>query len=381
MAMASTGSERVETVIIGGGQAGLAVGYHLARRGRSFLILDAHERIGDSWRRRWDSLRVFTPARYDGLPGWSFPAPGWSYPTKDEVADYLESYAGRFRLSVRTGVPVDGLSREHGGYVVTAGLSRYEADNVVVATGGYQVPRIPVFASELDPTILQLHSSEYRNPSQLREGGVLVVGAGNSGAEIAVESSPGHQTWLAGRDTGQEPVRAGSGLPDRLFTPPFWFLLSHVLTVRTPMGRRIRRRLADRGLPLARVRRKDLIRAGIERVPRVTGVRDGLPVLADGEALDVPNVIWCTGFVPDFSWIDLPIIEPDGDPRHERGVVRTEPGLYFVGLFFLSAGSSSLIGGVGRDARHIARHIDAPRAAAVGAEQVAGQANNADSQP
>ena len=155
--MASTGgSERFETVIIGGGQAGLAIGYHLARRERSVVILDANERIGDSWRKRWDSLRVFTPARYDGLPGWSFPAPGWSYPTKDEVADYLESYAARFRLPVRTGIRVDGLSREDGGYVVTSGLSRYEADNVVVATGGYQAPRIPVFAAELDPSIVQL---------------------------------------------------------------------------------------------------------------------------------------------------------------------------------------------------------------------------------
>jgi len=371
MAMASTGgSERFETVIIGGGQAGLAVGYHLAKRERSFLILDANQRIGDSWRKRWDSLRVFTPARYDGLPGWSFPAPGWSYPTKDEVADYLESYAARFRLPVRTGIRIDGLSREHGGYMVTSGLSLYEADNVVVATGGYQAPRIPVFASELDPNIVQLHSSEYRNPSQLREGGVLVVGAGNSGAEIALESSPDHQTWLSGRDTGQEPVRAG-GLPDRLFTPPFWFLLSHVFTLRTPIGRRVRHQLSNRGLPLARVRRKDLIRAGIERVPRVTGVRDGLPMLADGEILDVANVIWCTGFVPDFSWIDLPVFDPDGEPRHERGVVRSEPGLYFIGLFFLSAGSSSLIGGVGRDARHIALHIASQRADGGGADQEA----------
>jgi len=362
IAMASTGgSERFETVIIGGGQAGLAVGYHLARRERSVVILDANERIGDSWRKRWDSLRVFTPARYDGLPGWSFPAPGWSYPTKDEVADYLESYVARFRLPVRTGIRVDGLSQEDGGYAVTSGLRRYQADNVVVATGGYRAPRIPVFASELDPNIVQLHSSEYRNPSQLREGGVLVVGAGNSGAEIALESSPNHQTWLSGRDTGQEPVRAGS-LSDRLFTPPFWFMLSHVFTVRTPIGRRVRHQLSNRGLPLARVRRKDLIRAGIERVARVTGVRDGLPVLADGGVLDPANVIWCTGFVPDFGWIDLPVFDRDGEPRHERGVVRSDPGLYFIGLFFLSAGSSSLIGGVGRDARHIARHIALERA-------------------
>ncbi|MGW1343208.1 flavin-containing monooxygenase [Kribbella sp. NPDC002412] len=352
--------ERFETVIVGGGQAGLAVGYHLVRSGQSVVILEAGERVGDSWRRRWDSLRVFTPARYDGLPGWSFPAPGWSYPSKDDVADYLESYAARFRLPVRTGVRVDCLARENSGYVVTSGPSRYVADNVVVATGAYQTPRIPPYAAELDPGIVQFHSSEYRNPSQLTEGPVLIVGAGNSGAEIALESSSGHHTWLSGRDTGQEPLRAGGSL-DRLLTPPFWFLLSHVLTVRTPLGRKARAQLSGRGLPLARVRRKDLERARIERVPRVTGVRDGLPMLADGRTVDAATVIWSTGFRPAFDWIRLPVLEPDGEPRHDRGIVRAEPGLYFVGLFFLSAGSSPLIGGVGRDARRIARHIGVTR--------------------
>lgn len=335
--MAAT--ERFETVVIGGGQAGLAVGYYLAKQDQSFVILDAGERIGDAWRKRWDSLRVFTPARYDGLPGWSFPAAGWSYPTKDEVADYLESYATRFRLPVRTGTRVDGLWRENDRYVVTAGLSRYYADNVVVATGGYQAPRIPAFAAELGREILQLHSSQYRNPSQLRQGSVLVVGAGNSGAEIAVEASADHQTWLAGRDTGQEPLRAGA-LLDRFLTPPFWFLLSHVLTVRTPIGRQARDQLSSRGLPLARVRRRDLTRAGIERLPRVTAVRDGLPLTADGRVHDVGNVIWCTGFIPAFHWIDLPVFDQDGNPNHTRGVVPSHPGLYFTGLFFLATAAS-----------------------------------------
>jgi putative flavoprotein involved in K+ transport len=227
---------------------------------------------------------------------------------------------------------------------------------VVVAIGGYQAPRIPAFATELDPGIVQLHSSGYRNPSQLRDGSVLVVGAGNSGAEIALEASARHRTWLSGRDTGQEPFRAG-GRWDRLFTPPFWFLLSHVFTVRTPIGRKVRGQLSNRGLPLARVRRQDLVRAGVQRVPRVTGVRDGRPELADGTTLGPANLIWCTGFAPDFGWIDLPVLGPDGQPRHERGVVDAAPGLYCVGLFFQSAGTSSLIGGVGRDARHIARHL------------------------
>ena len=351
-----------EVVVIGGGQAGLSVGYHLAGQDRSFVILDANERIGDSWRKRWDSLRLFTPARYDGLPGWPFPAPAWSLPTKDEMADYLEAYAARFDLPVQTGVRVDGLSREADRYVVTPGDRRVEAENVVVAAGAYQRPRIPTFAANLDPGILQLHSSEYRDPSQMQEGGVLVVGAANSGAEIALEVARDHRTWLSGRHPGQEPARPGSRW-DRLLTPVIWFMASHVLTVKTPIGRRARQEFRvgtahhSRGLPLARIRPKDITAAGIERVPRTTGVRGGLPVLDDGRDLEIANVIWCTGFAPDFPWIDLPVFAEDGGPVHDRGIVGSEPGLYFVGLFFLYAVSSSLVGGVGRDAGHIAKHI------------------------
>jgi len=350
-----TASERFETVIIGGGQAGLSVGYHLANRGRPFVILDANKRIGDSWRKRWDSLRVFTPARYNGLPGWAFPAPARSFPTKDEVADYLKSYAGRFNLPVRSGVRVEELTKKGERYVVMAG-DRFEADHVVVATGAYQTPMVPAFAGELDGSIVQMHSSAYRNPSQLQEGGVLVVGAGNSGAEIALEASRGHETWLAGRDTGQEPTRPGS-VPDRLLVPAIWFMANHVLTVKTPMGRTVKRKFRDRGIPLARVTRKDILAAGIERVPRVAGVRNGLPLLDDGRMLDVANVIWCTGFASDYRWIKLPILDEDGLPLHNRGVVASEPGLYFVGKFFLYSLSSVLIGGAGRDAKYIANHI------------------------
>jgi putative flavoprotein involved in K+ transport len=348
--------ERFETVVIGGGQAGLAMGYHLTRRGRPFVILDANERIGDSWRKRWDSLRVFTPARLDGLPGMPFPARASSFPTKDEVADYLAAYAARFDLPVRTGVQVDGLARFEDRFMVTSGDRRFEADNVVVAPGAYHNPRVPAFAPDLDPAIVQAHSSAYRNPAQLQDGGVLVVGAGNSGAEIALEASRGHRTWLAGRDTGHEPVRAGSG-PDRLFTPLMWFAATHVLTLRTPVGRKVQRTFRSKGIPLARIRRNDLAAAGVELVPRTAGVNGGSPVLEDGRVLDVANVIWCTGFAPDLSWINLPVFNQDEDPVHDRGVVESEPGLYFIGIYFLYALSSVLIGGVGRDAEHIARHI------------------------
>jgi putative flavoprotein involved in K+ transport len=348
--------ERFETVIVGGGQAGLATGYHLARRGRPFVLLDAGRRVGDPWRGRWDSLRLFTPARYSGLPGMPFPADAWHYPTRDEVADYLEAYAARFELPVRGGVRVDGLTRKEDRFLVTAGDRRFEADNVVVASGAYHHPRVPAFAADLDPALLQLHSSGYRRLPQLRDGGVLVVGAGNSGAEIALEVSATHPTWVSGPHPGNEPARAGSRV-DRLTTPMVWFTFSRVLSIDNPVGRRLRPRLLTAAAPLARVRRRDLAAAGVERVPRTVGTRDGLPLLEDGRVLEVANVLWCTGFRHDFAWIDLPVFDAGDQPRHDRGVVEEAPGLYFVGLFFLTSITSALLGGVGRDAEHVAARI------------------------
>jgi putative flavoprotein involved in K+ transport len=354
--------ERFETIVIGGGQAGLSVGYHLSRRGLPFVILEANQRIGDSWRGRWDSLRLFTPARFDGLAGMPFPAPAHSFPTKDEMANYLESYAAKFKLPIRTGVKVDRLSRRGDTFVVTAGDRRFEAKNIVVAMADFQSPRVPSFASELDPAIVQLHSSAYRNLAQLREGAVLIAGAGNSGAEIAIEVARSHSTWLAGRVTGQVPFRI-NGLAARLVLVPLLFrvVFHRVLTIKTPMGRKVRPKALKGGAPLIRVKSADLTAAGVQRVTRVVGVRNGLPSLEDAQALDVTNVIWCTGFHPGFSWIDLPIFADSGGPAHEGGVVASEPGLYFVGLHFLYAFSSTMIHGVGRDAERIAAMIAARR--------------------
>ena len=354
-------TERIDTVVIGGGQAGLATGYHLRERGREFVILDAGDRVGDPWRARWDSLRLFTPARFNGLPGMPFPGPSQAFPTKDEVADYLESYAERFDLPVELGVRVDGLERNGEGYLVTAGDRRIAADNVVVAMASYQVPRLPPFASELDDDIVQLHSSDYRNPGQLRNGGVLVVGAGNSGAEIGLDVAAEHETWLSGRDVGHVPFQIDSTVGRHVGVPIVMRVLFHrVMTTDTPIGRRLRPTLLSQGGPLVRTKPADLAAAGIERVDRTTAVEDGLPVVGDGRVLDVENVIWCTGYRPDFSWIDIPVFdggETPKEPIHDRGVVPDAPGLYFVGLFFLYALSSSLFTGVGRDAGYVVDHL------------------------
>ena len=354
-----TSLERVDVVVIGGGQAGLAIGYHLARRGLRFVILEEHARIGDSWRNRWDSLRLFTPARYDALPGLRFPAPPHSFPTKDQMADYLEQYAATFELPVRTGVRVDRLRRaeDDDGYVVIAGDARWLAAQVVVAAGAYHEPRVPGFARELKPEIRQLHSSQYRNPAQLRPGAVLVVGACNSGAEIAFDVARTHCTWLSGRDTGHIPIDTESRAY-RVFGVLMSFLDSRVLTVDTPLGRKARPKFRAGGGPLVRVKPAHLQAAGVERVfARTIGVRDGLPLLDDGQVLDVANVIWCVGFQHAARWIEVPIEQEDGWPQHTRGAVPSAPGLYFIGLPFLYSINSSLVVGVGRDAAYLAERI------------------------
>lgn len=353
-------TERIDTVVIGGGQAGLSVGYHLRRLGIPFVIVDAQRRIGDSWRHRWDSLRLFTPARFDGLAGMPYPGPRWTFPSKNEFADYLESYADRFELPVRTGVEVTRLSRSEDRFVVAGGELRLEAENVVVAMSSWQRPRVPSFASDLDPRIRQLHVLDYRNPSQLQPGDALVVGAGNSGAEIAMDLASTRRVWLSGPDTGHLPFRPESAVA-RVAMPFIGRVLFHrVLAISNPIGRRVRPKLLAKGDPLIRIKPKDLAAAGVERVPRTTGVEGGLPRLENGRRLAVANVVWCIGLDPGFSWIDLPVLGSE-EPDHDGGVVDAEPGLYFVGLRFLYSKSSEQIHGVGRDAERIANLIAARR--------------------
>jgi putative flavoprotein involved in K+ transport len=350
--------ERVETVVIGGGQAGLSVGYHLARRKRAFVIVEARDRIGDVWRDRWDSLRLFTPAIFSGLDGMPFPAAPFSFHSKDKMADYLESYAAHFSLPVRTGVRVTKVTRADSRFLVTCPDYALEAENVVVAMADYQKPHTPQFASMLDPEIVQLHSYDYRNPAQLRDGPVLIVGAGNSGSEIAMELSRSHEVWMSGRHTGHLPFRI-EGLPARLLLIRLVLrvLFHRILTVDTAFGRKARSKILHKGGPLIRVKPRDLDRAGVIRVARTAGVRDGLPLLEDGRTLHVSNVVWCTGFHPGFDWIDIPGFHAD-DPAFRRRIVDREPGLHFVGRHFLHALSSGMIHGVGRDAEVVAKTID-----------------------
>ena len=351
--------ERHDVVVIGAGQAGLAVAQNLVVRGVDMVVLEASPRVGDVWRKRYESLRLYSPAWFDGLPGMRFPKPRFAFPHGSEMGDYLESYVDRFSIPVRTGVRADGLERADGGYRVTAGGSVFEAGQVVIANGTFDKPFTPPFAGELDPRIRQLHSGDYRKPSDLSEGTTLVVGLSHSGSDIAHElATAGRRVILAGRGHGQLPVSIDRWIGPRVVFPLMRFILPRLLNVDTPMGRRAQAALRNGGPPLLRYRRPELKSAGVELTPsRVSGVVDGKPQLDDGRVLDVENVVWATGYRPDFSWIRLPIFSESGGPKHYRGVVQGEEGLYFVGLPFLYSFGSFLIFGAGIDGPYVAARI------------------------
>lgn len=346
-----------DTIVIGAGQAGLAAGHHLATRGKPFLILDGADRVGGSWLNRWDSLTLFTPSIRDSLPGLEL-GDGYRFPTKDEMVGYLERYAEHHRLPIRLDTPVDGVFREGDCFRVTSGVESFLAANVILAVGSHRRPRTPDFAGDLSPETVQLHSADYRNPDQLRPGTVLLVGAGNSGAEIAVDLGRTHRVLLSGRNVGYLPIDI-RGWQGRTLFPVVWWVWENVLTERRRPGRKVQAEaLEGHGEPLIRQKEKDLVAAGVERVPRVTGVVDGRPQTEDGAVLTVDNVIWCTGFTSDFAWVDLPGLDSSGRLPSERGCVTGQPGLYVLGQEFQYMFNSHTVGGVGKDAAYVVGDIE-----------------------
>ncbi len=354
--------KRHDVVVIGAGQAGLSAGFHLKRKRIDYVILEGAPRVGDVWRNRWDSLRLFTPAKFDSLDGYRFPAHKDSFPTKDEMADYLEAYAAKFDLPVRVNEPVERLYRANGRFRIETTDRIYEADHVVVAAASYQKPRLPAFANDMDKQVFQMHSHEYRNPAQLPYGPVLLVGAGNSGAEIAMDLARTHQVYLAGRNVGHIPFDITGFMGRKLLVRLVVRGLFHrVLTMRTPLGRKFRSKMHGHGMPLIRTRPGQIERAGVRRIGKITAIRDGKAVSVDGKTVPFESVIWCTGFHSGFDWIDLPVLDDHGEPRQRFGKATDMGGLYFVGLHFQYAVSSTMVAGVGRDAERVAGWIAAAR--------------------
>jgi len=364
--MATHHTTRYNAVVIGGGQAGLAAAYCLANAGQTLTVLDAHQRAGEAWRRRWDSLRLFSPAQYDGLPGLPFPAANGTFPTKDEMAAYLEYYVDHFALPVEYGVEVTHVRLHDGGFLVECNDRCLLADNVVVATGAYSRPRIPDFARELRSEIQQLDATTYRRPSDVAANSVLVVGFGTSGADIARELSvSGREVRIAGRPTVQILAKLVPALFEgatplrRLAGKAYWGYLHHVLTIDTPLGRKAGAVIASRGQPLIRYSAADVVGVGVEAVGRVAGTAEGYPQLDDGRIISVASIVWCTGFRSDYSWLDLPALRFDdkGWPVAPHGIAPDAPGVYFMGLPFQSGVTSTLVGGMARDAKRIVQHL------------------------
>ena len=352
--MAGPISKRLDVVVVGAGQAGLAIGYFLAQQGSGFTILDAAEKPAATWRGRWDSLKLFTSARYDALPGLDFPGDPDRYPTRDEVADYLTDYAHRFELPVELNSRVRSIRKAAQGYLVELDGRAYEAGQVVVATGPFQAPLVPAIAEQLDEAVAQLHSTAYRSPESIPEGRVLVVGGGNTGFQIAEELSASREVHLS-IGARQMP------LPQTLLARDLFWYLDKTGLIRKTAASRIGRRMQQREDVLIGSSPRSARRQGIELHGRAVGAEGSTVSFSDGATLDVGSVIWATGFRADHSWIDVPVFDEGGRVVHERGVTNS-PGLYFLGLLWQHTRGSALLGWVKDDAEYLAQRIEALRA-------------------
>ncbi len=352
----SIAGEGLEVLVIGGGQAGLAMGHHLAQRGLAFVIADASPEVGHMWRSRWQSLKLFTAGQYNNLPGMAFPAGRDSYPTKDDVADFLQAYVEKFELPVRLGTTVTRLSRAgDGGYLAETTTGPIRADQVVVATGPFQVPFTPRTANELDPELTQLHSASYHGPQDLPDGRILVVGGANSGQQIALELCDSRQVDIA---VGEKLP----ALPQRPLGRDIWWWLTATRLARVPVSSRLGQRLSQRDVVIGGGLR-ELRGRGVGVRPRVTGAGGRTITFEDGESADYDGIVWATGFRIDHSWIDLPEVKDErGQVQHVRGVTAAE-GLYLLGMTWQYTRTSALIGWVGDDAAYLADQIETAKQA------------------
>lgn len=346
--------EPFDVVVIGGGQAGLAAAWHLRQRGLRFLVLEAAEELGHTWRTRWESLRLFTPAERDALPGLPFPAPAGTYPGKEAVAEYLRDYAAAFDVPVELNARVTGLRRSEAGFRLGTADREFAARQVIVATGPFQTPFVPALAAGLDDSVTQVHSAGYRSPDALPEGPALVVGGGNSGFQIAEELAQTRPVDLSVGSTY-------ASLPQRLVGRDLFWWLTGLGLMRVTAGSRLGRRMQARGEFLIGSSRRGLQRAGVRFRPRLVEAAGRTVRFADGTSREVGVVVWATGFRPDYAWIDIPGVLRDGRVAHSRGVTDI-PGLYFVGLAWQHTRGSALLGFVAADAAHVvraaARHRD-----------------------
>ena len=349
-----TSRKRHEVIVVGGGQAGLALGYHLAKQALDFTILEAASEPAAAWRERWDSLKLFTSARYDGLPGMDFPGDPDRYPSRGEVADYLAEYARRFDLPVELNSRVKAVRRHGDRYSVELEDRTYEAAKVVIATGPFQTPLVPQLAQDLGDGVVQMHSTAYRSPESVPEGRVLVVGGGNTGFQIAQELSASREVHLS-IGSRQTP------LPQRILGRDLFWYLEKTGLIRKTVDSRMGRRMSERDTLIGSTPRRLRRRYGVELHGRAVSARGSTIQFDDGTQVEVAGVVWATGFRVDHSWIDVPVFDAGGRLIHQRGVTQA-PGLYFIGMYWQHTRGSALLGWVKDDAEYLAERIEASRA-------------------
>jgi putative flavoprotein involved in K+ transport len=344
-------NNHVDVAVVGGSQAGLAMGYYLRELGRRFVILERANSIAPAWRERWDSLTLFTPRRYSALPGVPFPGDPDGYPTRNEVIAYLERYAETFELPIELNSDVRRVSESDGRFVLELYGRTITSNQVVVATGPFQTPYVPKIAENLEPGVWQAHSTGYRRPSDVPKGTVLVVGGGNTGFQIAKELSATHKVVLS-VGSKQKP------LPQRIAGRDLFWWLTKTGLIRKTVESRLAQRLKDRDTLIGSSPRELTRNYGVELRGRATDVAGRIVGFEDGSTLEVDAVIWATGYRPNYSWIDLPIVDSNGRLRHRRGVTDV-PGLNFLGLTWQWTRGSALIGWVKDDAAFLAERIAA----------------------
>lgn len=338
--------KNIDILVIGAGQAGLAIGYYLKQTKHSFVLVDAVRRIGDVWRNRYDSLILFSPRRYSALPGMALPGDPAGFPTKDEMADYLETYANYFAIPVHLHTKVERLESLDDTYQAATSQGDFMAQNVVIATGPFQKPFIPKLPGALSENIHQIHSSEYRRPSQLPEGPVLVIGAGNSGAHIAAELSNSRKVYLS---VGHEIVI----IPRQIWKRSIFWWLDISRLSRVSVGSRLAKFL-QKTEPIISMELKPLIASGKLHVKeRAFSFHEKEIAFTEGTKISVDSIIWATGYQFDFGWVDIPgVLDEQAKPIHQRGISPVK-GIYFLGLPWLYRVGSAQLNGIGFDARYL----------------------------
>ncbi|WP_289142568.1 NAD(P)/FAD-dependent oxidoreductase [uncultured Brevibacillus sp.] len=340
-----------DIIVVGSGQAGLAAGYFLKKKGLSFVLLEKGKEVGQTWKNRYDSLVLFTPRFYSSLPGKTLEGDPNGYAAKDEIADYLHSYANQIELPIHFQTEVTALKQSSTGFLLETNQGDYAAKNVIIATGPFQQPLIPQMADALPKDIVQIHTAHYLNPSSLQDGPVVVIGAGNSGAQIAVELAKEREVYLS---IGHKM----KFMPLQLMNKSIFWWFGKIGFLKANIHSKIGKWLSRQHDPIFGFELKEAIQKGAVKLkPRTKRIQSDEIVFADHSTVKVRNIVWATGFYPEYSWIKIPqSLNEKGKPIHHRGISPVS-GLYFVGLPWQYRRGSALIGGVGQDAEFIVQQI------------------------